>query len=164
MPNAECRNQLLPKHHNLSRATQVRGSSATLRVGYQPYAHIVMVRQTVAIVSVRVERSKTKHHRLLDDEDDDEAGNKSDGDSGGLTGDEVEGGAAAARSAGEGDNGGLSGPMEALALEGGAGAGHSKAAAAAAAAASSWLVLQLFSNCGPPRPQTTRHRRTWRWE
>jgi len=113
----------------------VRGSSATLRVGYQPYAHIVMVRQTVAIVSVRVERSKTKHHRLLDDEDDDEAGNKSDGDSGGLTGDEVEGGAAAARSAGEGDNGGLSGPMEALALEGGAGAGHSKAAAAAAAAA-----------------------------
>jgi hypothetical protein len=37
---------------------QVRGSSATLRVGYQPYAHIVMVRQTVAIVSVKVERSK----------------------------------------------------------------------------------------------------------
>ena len=38
----------------------VRGSSATLRIGYQPYCHIVMVRQSVQIVSVRVETRRRK--------------------------------------------------------------------------------------------------------
>lgn len=38
----------------------VRGSSATLRIGYQPFAHIVMVRQSVSIVSVKVERQTSE--------------------------------------------------------------------------------------------------------